>query len=228
MTYRLLRRSCKLMGAVVISPLPPVLLEPLQTAGFLRSTDITPRPRYYEPSRSPLACSRFPGVSGYTASLLRRFRAGTRRVSPVAQHHLVTVLSLPTPPKWLAASVHATRHAAFARKVRARPSDFSTFEAIWVHLRYGPVTRSPSLKMALSVGFRTFSFLPACYSSYGALDFYPGGTLTHWLMPAFTGRTLHITNPPREWSAQQNRRNSVPVRPSRSCPELARMRRLHR
>jgi hypothetical protein len=38
----------------------------------------------------------------------------------------------------------ATLHAAFARKVRARPSDFSTFEAIRVHLRYGPATRSPS------------------------------------------------------------------------------------
>ena len=47
--------------------------------------------------------------------------------------------------------------------------------------------------MALSIGFRIVSFLPSCYSSYGALDFYPGGTLTHWLMPAFTGRTLFIT-----------------------------------
>jgi hypothetical protein len=30
------------MGAFVISPLPPVLLEPLQTAGPLRFADITP------------------------------------------------------------------------------------------------------------------------------------------------------------------------------------------
>ena len=27
---------------------------------------------------------------------------------------------------------------------------------LWVHLRYGPVTRSPSLEMALSVGFIRF------------------------------------------------------------------------
>jgi hypothetical protein len=40
------------------------------------------------------------------------------------------VLSLPTPPKCFAASVLATLHAAFARKVRARPSECSTFEAI--------------------------------------------------------------------------------------------------
>src|ERR1700757_1493988 len=94
------------MGAVVISPLPPVLSESPQTAGSLRSTDITPLPRYFEPSRTPLAFRRLPGASGYTASLLRRFRAGARRVSPVARHHLVTVLSLPTPPKCCTASVH--------------------------------------------------------------------------------------------------------------------------
>ena len=64
---------------------------------------------------------------------------------------------------------------AFARKVRARPSGFSTFEAIWVHLRYGPATRSPSLKMALSIGLRIFSFLPSCYSSYGVWTFTPVG-----------------------------------------------------
>ena len=80
--------------------------------------------------------------------------------------------------------------AAFARKVRARPSDFGTFEAIGVRLRYGPVTRSPPLKMPLSIGFRIVSFLPSCYSCYGALDSYPGGVLTYWLTPAFTGRTL--------------------------------------
>jgi hypothetical protein len=72
------------MGAFVISPLPPVLLEPLQTAGPLRSADITPLPRCYRPGRIPLAVHRLPGVTGYTASLLRRFLAGARRVSPVA------------------------------------------------------------------------------------------------------------------------------------------------
>src|ERR1700674_408923 len=88
LTYRLLLRSCKLMGAFVISPLPPVLLEPLQTAGPLRSADITPLPRYYRPSRIPLVVHRLPGATGYTASLLRQFLDGTRRVSPVAQHTL--------------------------------------------------------------------------------------------------------------------------------------------
>src|SRR5215510_8150041 len=77
LTYRLLLRSCKPMGAFVISPLPSVLLEPLQSAGLLRFTDIAPLRRYYESLRHPLAFHRFPGFSGYTASLLRRFRDGT-------------------------------------------------------------------------------------------------------------------------------------------------------
>jgi hypothetical protein len=86
---------------------------------------------HYRPSRIPLVVHRLPGVAGYTASLLRRFLDGTRRVSPVAQHDLATVLPLPTPPKCLAASVLATLHAAFAREVRARPSGCSTLEAIY-------------------------------------------------------------------------------------------------
>ena len=65
-----------------------------QTAGSLRSTDITPLPRYCGPIRHPLAVPRFPGVAGYTGSLLRRFRDGARRASPVARRILVIVLSL--------------------------------------------------------------------------------------------------------------------------------------
>src|SRR5271169_5670194 len=33
--------------------------------------------------------------------------------------------------------------------------------------------------MALSIGFRILSLLPSCYSSYGVLNSYPGGTFTH-------------------------------------------------
>jgi hypothetical protein len=129
----------------------------------------------YRPSRIPLAVHRLPGVAGYTASLFRRFLDGTRRVSPVAWHDLVTVLSRPTPPKCFAASVLATLHAAFAREVRARPSGFSTFEALWVYLRYGPVTRSPSLLDGFVNRLQDLSFLPSCYSSYGARTLTPMG-----------------------------------------------------
>jgi hypothetical protein len=53
-------------------------------AGPLRSTAITPSPRYYWPLRHPLAILPFPGVAGYRSDLLQRFLAGTRRASPVA------------------------------------------------------------------------------------------------------------------------------------------------
>src|SRR5437879_1243806 len=64
------------MGVFVISPLPPVLLKPLQTAGSLRSTDITPVLRYYEPVRHPLAVPRLPGLAGYTVPFSADFAEG--------------------------------------------------------------------------------------------------------------------------------------------------------
>src|SRR5580704_4381123 len=94
LTYRLLLRSCKLMGVFVISPLPSFLLESLPPAGPLRSTAITPLPRYYWPLRHPLAVLPFPGVAGYRSDLLQRFLPGTRRASPVAECVLAIVLSL--------------------------------------------------------------------------------------------------------------------------------------
>ncbi len=45
LSYRLSLRSCKLLGVFVISPLPPMLFEPLQTAGSPLSTGITPSSR---------------------------------------------------------------------------------------------------------------------------------------------------------------------------------------
>src|ERR1700682_6412606 len=64
------------MGVFVISPLPPWLLEPLQTAGSLRSTDITLLLRYYRPIRHPLAVPRLPGVAGYTVPFSANFATG--------------------------------------------------------------------------------------------------------------------------------------------------------
>src|SRR5450759_435129 len=56
-------------GCVYHPPLPPVLLEPLQTAGPLRSTGITRLHRYCGPIRHPLAFSPLPGFAGYRAYL---------------------------------------------------------------------------------------------------------------------------------------------------------------
>src|SRR5260370_15980462 len=69
LTYILRLRSCKSMDAFVISSLPSPMLETLQMAGPLGSTDITPLHRYCGPSRHPLVFGRLPGFAGYTASL---------------------------------------------------------------------------------------------------------------------------------------------------------------
>src|SRR5580700_11112085 len=70
------------------------MLERLQMAGPLGSTDITPLRRYYGPGRHLLVFGRLPGVAGYTAYLAPAISPGTRKASPVAWHVLVTVLSL--------------------------------------------------------------------------------------------------------------------------------------
>src|ERR1700751_2006431 len=70
-------------------------------------------------------------------------------------------------------------HAAFARKVRARPSGFSTFEAIWVHLRYGPATRSPSFSDGFVNRLQDVQFPSFLLFKLRGLDSYPGGTFTH-------------------------------------------------
>ncbi len=46
-----------------------------------------------------------------------------------------------------------------------------------------------TLKMALSVGFRTFGFPPVCDSSYRAPDSCPGGTASRWMRQPSAGRT---------------------------------------
>src|SRR6516162_6124451 len=74
-------------------------LETLQMAGPLRSTDITPLPCYYGPSRHPLVFGRLPGVAGYTAYLApaisRRDEEGFSSCSACPCHRAVAS----TPPR---------------------------------------------------------------------------------------------------------------------------------
>src|SRR3954447_26426369 len=93
------------MGVFIIPPLPPLLSEELRTAGLLRSTDITPLRRYYEPIRHPLVVSRLPGAAGYTAYPASALSGRERRASPVARCVLVVVPSLTTPPEQPAPSI---------------------------------------------------------------------------------------------------------------------------
>lgn len=63
-------------------------------------------------------------------------------------------------------------HAAFVLRERTRPPELSTSRGhLCVHLRYGPVTRSPPFKVVLSMGFRPWvSRRPAIHAT-GCLTF---------------------------------------------------------
>src|SRR5262245_54661510 len=117
----------------------------MSSAGPLRSTDVTPLRRYYQPLRHPLAFGRLPGVTGYTADLApplsRRDEEGFSSCSTCPGHRAVA----PTPPERPAAS------AALRRFLRPSPYSWGLglrgypFRGhLCVHSRYGPVTRRPS------------------------------------------------------------------------------------
>jgi hypothetical protein len=152
--------------------LPHLLLNPAfdhsKTAGPLGSTGVTPLPRYYRPSRIPPAVRRLPGVAGYTASLLRRFLNRARRVSPVAWHDLVTVPSLPTPPKCFAASVRCDAPCCLRPRSEGSAFGLQYFRGHTGSIALRPGNSLTIHQMVLSIGFRILSFLPSCHSSYGA------------------------------------------------------------
>jgi hypothetical protein len=86
-------------GVTSSVPHLPILLEPLQTAGLLRSTSITRLHRYCETIRHPLAFSPFPGFTGYRAYLVpaisRRDEEGFSSCLACPCHRAVAS----TPPK---------------------------------------------------------------------------------------------------------------------------------
>jgi hypothetical protein len=118
---------------------------------------ITPLHRYYGPGRHRLACRRLPGWAGYTTALLHRFLGGARTVSPVAQHILVTVLSLTTPPECHAASVSLRRAMLPSPDSRGLGLRiYSLSRPLPGSLALRPDDSLTILKMALSVGFIRF------------------------------------------------------------------------
>jgi hypothetical protein len=146
MTHSRRLRSCSVLGGFINPPLPSVL-----TPTSVQQGPFAPRalPRFVATTNLAAAVSSsadFPGVPVIRPTWLRRFLGGTRTVSPVARHVLVTVLPLTTPPKCHAASVsprHNIQPSPRTRGLGLR-SHFFCRGHHWVHLRYGPVTRSPS------------------------------------------------------------------------------------
>src|SRR5262249_60428406 len=64
-----------------------------------------------------------------------------------------------------------------------------------VHLRYGPVTRSPPYGGFVD-GLQSLGFPPPCHPSYGASGSCPGGTSTRWMhLPFLDTRSPHPPAP---------------------------------
>jgi len=75
-------------------------------------------------------------------TLLRRFRDGTRRVSPVAQRVLVTMPSITTPPECSSASVRSRwSMLPSPLPLTARPPGLEVSRPPLVRLRYRLITR---------------------------------------------------------------------------------------
>ena len=91
---------------------------------------VTPLRRYYGPDRHPLAFGRLPGLAGYTTYLApvisQPGQEGFTNHSMCPCHRAVAS----TPPRWeCRIGQISAPHAAFALRLRARPSDLVTFEA---------------------------------------------------------------------------------------------------
>jgi hypothetical protein len=135
----------QMMSAFIKALLPPVLSEVLRTAGSLRSTDVTPFPRYCGPIRHPLVVGRFPGVAGYTAypasAISGRDKEGFSSCSMFPGHHAVA-----NHPAGATRRINwpATNCTAFALQLRARPPELLTFEATARSLALRPGNLQPS------------------------------------------------------------------------------------
>src|SRR5438874_10284773 len=97
LTYSLRLRSCKSMDAFVISSLPSLHWRHCKWQGPFAPRTLLRFLTTPDPAATLSSSADFPVSPVIRPTLLWRFRAGTRRASPVAQHVLVTVPSLPTP-----------------------------------------------------------------------------------------------------------------------------------
>src|ERR1700735_606757 len=173
------------MGAFIISPLPPVLLEELRTAGPLRPTDITPLRRYYEPIRHPLVVGRLPGFAGYTAypasALSGRDEEG---FSSCSMHPCLRAVA--NHPAGATRRVNRLRRVMLPSpsRLRARPPGIVTYGATLRSLSLRPENSLPPLQMGCR-GASDLWFPAGLPSSYGASDSYPGRTGSCWIHQPF-------------------------------------------
>ena len=142
LTYILRRRSCKSMDAFVISSLPSLWSETLQTAGLLRSTGVTPPQRYSNPSVTLSPSIDFPVEPVIRSTCSDDFSSG--------RGGLLQLLGMSLSPccRFHPAEVLEPHRSDFGSPCRLRPPvGGSAFGAthfrghFCVHCCYGPVTR---------------------------------------------------------------------------------------
>ena len=162
------------MDAFVISSVPSRLKETYKQQGPLAPWALPHFLATTDPTATLSPSTDFPVEPVIRSTLLRRFRTGTSRASPVTRRVLVTVLSLPPRRGEDAASVRF-RHSMLPSPLRCglgpRVKHFRGH--IYVHCRYGPVTRNPP-KGDLVDRLQDFGFPRSCYPNYRAPDFCPG------------------------------------------------------
>ena len=145
LTYTLRLSSCRLTDEFIGSPLPRFF----ERRNYVQQSPFAPRalPRFNATTDLATTVSSsadFPVVPVIRLTLLQTFLPGTRTVSPVAWHALVTVLSLPprrsdSPPQSdcdQSCCLHPKEEGSASGSLNCRGH-------LWVHSRYGPVTRSP-------------------------------------------------------------------------------------
>src|SRR5713226_6815455 len=95
LTYSLRLRSCKSMAPLSSRPCLPLCWRHCKWQGPFAPQTLLRFIATTDPAATLSSSADFPVSPVIRPTLLRRFRAGTRRASPVALHVLVTVLSLP-------------------------------------------------------------------------------------------------------------------------------------
>jgi hypothetical protein len=178
------------MGVFIIPPLPPILLELLQTARSLRSTGITPLRRYCGPLRLPLVfppSSRCFRLYGFVLHPFLEWDEEGLSSRFVCLCHRAAAL---TPPEWTIASVSL------------RPSMLPSLDGrelgLWGKCFSRPYLHSLALRpddllTILTDGFvdrlQKFGSPPPRYPSYKALTFTLVGLSPTGPTSLFTGRT---------------------------------------
>jgi len=182
-------RSCRRIGAVVMSPRPPMPQRhptqegPCAPQAFPRCIAPT------DPAATRSSSVDFPGSPVRRPPVLRRFHGGRRRASPVASPVLVPMPSLPPPPAWSAASASLRRPMLPSpARLQARPPGLRTCGATWAFACATAWRLALIPRMRLSRGCRRLVSRPPALRAPG-LWLFPWEVALLLHTPAFAGHT---------------------------------------